>query len=159
MITLSSNRAKALTLLAVIILVACSLFVGQDGSKTISRITVVPRTTGPAPHEPLLVEPLLDPEFTSPSNHSSLVRRAEDDYSCRAGHPCHNGACCGASGYCGYGPTYCGTGCIWNCKASAECGQYSTPAGKKCPLNTCCSKHGFCGTTKVGRYHGPFCMS
>ena len=36
-----------------------------------------------------------------PQNHSSLVRR--DDYSCGPGKPCANGACCGVSGYCGYG--------------------------------------------------------
>jgi len=33
-----------------------------------------------------------------------------DTYSCDKSNPCSNGACCGASGYCGYGPTYCGTG-------------------------------------------------
>jgi hypothetical protein len=41
------------------------------------------------------------------------------------------------------GPTYCGSGCISNCDAVAECGQYASPAGKKCPLNTCCSQYGF----------------
>ena len=40
--------------------------------------------------------------FTSIAENSSpLVRR--DDYSCGPGKPCANGACCGASGYCGYG--------------------------------------------------------
>lgn len=159
MITLSSASAKALTLLLLIILVAYCLFATRDSLSIISRATVTRRTAEPAARDLLLVELLPEPEFTSSSNHSSIYRRAEDDYSCRAGRPCHNGACCGASGYCGYGPTYCGTGCISNCKASAECGQYSNPAGKKCPLNTCCSKHGFCGTTKVCQYHSPFTFS
>jgi len=35
------------------------------------------------------------------SNQSMLMRR--DDYSCGPGNPCSNGACCGVSGYCGYG--------------------------------------------------------
>ena len=83
------------------------------------------------------------------SNVSELSRR--DDYSCGPGNPCSNGACCGVSGYCGYGSTYCGTGCTSNCNAVAECGIDASPAGKTCPLNTCCSQCGFCGTTEVGK--------
>ncbi|QRW14045.1 chitinase [Ceratobasidium sp. AG-Ba] len=70
-----------------------------------------------------------------------------DDYSCSSSKPCPNGACCGASGFCGYGPTYCGAGCQSNCTATAECGQYAAVPGTKCPLNVCCSQYGFCGTT------------
>ncbi|KAF9874970.1 bacteriodes thetaiotaomicron symbiotic chitinase [Colletotrichum karsti] len=88
-----------------------------------------------------------DPDSISLLNISSpLVRR--QDYSCGPGRPCSNGACCGKSGFCGYGATYCGSGCVSNCNAVAECGQNAKPAGKKCPLNTCCSEFGFCGTTK-----------
>ena len=32
-----------------------------------------------------------------------LTSVVADDYSCSAAKPCSNGACCGASGYCGYG--------------------------------------------------------
>ncbi|KAL3429985.1 hypothetical protein BDV09DRAFT_31383 [Aspergillus tetrazonus] len=67
-------------------------------------------------------------------HHGSLSRR--DDYSCSASNPCSNGACCGGDGFCGYGPTYCGDGCISNCDATAECGQYAEPANTTCPLNT-----------------------
>lgn len=90
----------------------------------------------------------------------SLHRR--EDYTCAPGRKCTNGACCGASGNCGYGqfvtilsmlqltdsqgPTYCGTGCTFNCNATAECGQYAAKPGQKCPLNTCCSQYGFCRT-------------
>lgn len=80
---------------------------------------------------------------------SRLARR--DDFSCGPENPCSNGACCGASGFCGYGPVYCGDGCTSNCDAVAECGQFAVPAGKTCPLNTCCSEFGFCGTTTVRR--------
>ncbi|CAE6441266.1 unnamed protein product [Rhizoctonia solani] len=76
-----------------------------------------------------------------------LAGVAADDYSCSAAKPCANGACCGESGFCGYGPTYCGTGCQSNCNAKAECGKYADVPGKKCPLNVCCSQYGFCGTT------------
>ncbi|KAL4935574.1 hypothetical protein BDV06DRAFT_217331 [Aspergillus oleicola] len=53
-----------------------------------------------------------------------------DSYSCGASNPCSNGACCGASGFCGYGPTYCGTGCLSQCDATAECRQYAKTPGK-----------------------------
>jgi hypothetical protein len=35
-----------------------------------------------------------------PTSNASLFRR---DYTCGPGNPCSNGACCGASGFCGYG--------------------------------------------------------
>lgn len=44
------------------------------------------------------------------SNHSIFQR---DEYSCSKDKPCSNHACCGESGYCGYGPTYCGKGCTF----------------------------------------------
>jgi chitinase len=69
------------------------------------------------------------------------------DYTCGPGKPCSNGACCGESGWCGYSPTYCGSGCQSNCAAKAECGQYAADPGQTCPLNVCCSEYGFCGTT------------
>lgn len=78
---------------------------------------------------------------------SNITRR--QDYTCGPGRPCSNGACCGASGNCGYGDKYCGDGCTSNCDAMAECGKHARPSGKRCPLNTCCSQYGFCGTTEV----------
>lgn len=74
---------------------------------------------------------LLNPRFADTDSiearslefaNSSLIPR--DTYQCGPGNPCSNGACCGGSGYCGYGPTYCGSGCVSNCDAVAECGQY-----------------------------------
>lgn len=76
-----------------------------------------------------------------------LLPRTDSSYDCSASNPCSNGACCGASGYCGYGPTYCGTGCVSQCSAKAACGQYAADPGATCPLNVCCSQYGFCGTT------------
>ena len=66
-----------------------------------------------------------------------------DEYSCGPDKPCSNGACCGASGNCGYGATYCGTGCVSHCDATAECGKDAKVPGTTCPLNTCCSQYGF----------------
>lgn len=99
-------------------------------------------------------------KVTAPENSllfSSAHGRRDDSYSCSSSNPCSNGACCGASGYCGYGricvlnhcsrtmilicligPTYCGTGCLSNCNATAECGQYASTVNKTCPLNTWC---------------------
>ncbi|KAI7114375.1 hypothetical protein KC352_g34682 [Hortaea werneckii] len=90
-----------------------------------------------------------DLDWNDLSRHSantSLTRR--DDYSCSARALCSNGACCGASGYCGYGPKYCGDGCLSQCDATAECGEFASEPDKKCPLNVCCSQFGFCGTTE-----------
>ncbi|KAM0546636.1 hypothetical protein ACHAPJ_010774 [Fusarium lateritium] len=71
----------------------------------------------------------------------------QGDYTCGPGKPCSNKACCGADGWCGYEPKYCGKGCQSNCDAKAECGKYAKTPGQECPLNVCCSKYGFCGTT------------
>ena len=71
----------------------------------------------------------------------------QTDFTCGPDKPCANHACCGVSGWCGYGPTYCGTGCQSNCNATSECGQYASTPGASCPLNVCCSPFGFCGTT------------
>ncbi|KAL7793735.1 glycoside hydrolase family 18 protein [Trichoderma ceciliae] len=70
-----------------------------------------------------------------------------DDHSCSKDRECLNGACCGASGWCGYGEVYCGDGCTSNCDATAECGKDSASGTATCPLNVCCSQFGFCGTT------------
>lgn len=66
-------------------------------------------------------------------------------YTCSKTSPCPNGACCSKWGNCGYGPDFCGTGCLSNCNAKSECGKYGKR--EKCPLNVCCSQFGFCGTT------------
>jgi chitinase len=73
---------------------------------------------------------------------TNLTKRA-DDYACSKDKPCGNGACCGGSGFCGYGPKYCGKDCVSDCTAVAECGQFAKNPGAKCPLNTCCSEFGF----------------
>ncbi|KAK0630488.1 hypothetical protein B0T17DRAFT_222151 [Bombardia bombarda] len=79
-----------------------------------------------------------------------VVLVTAQDYSCGVGKPCALG-CCGKTGVCGMGPTFCGTGnCTSECTAKADCNpgwdsKYSTQ--DKCPLNVCCSKFGFCGTT------------
>ncbi|EGE82986.2 bacteriodes thetaiotaomicron symbiotic chitinase [Blastomyces dermatitidis ER-3] len=62
-----------------------------------------------------------------------------------------------AGGYCGYGPDYCGEGCVSNCDAGAECGEFAKPVNKTCPLNTCCSQYGFCGITE--EFCGKGCQS
>ncbi|KAH8655299.1 hypothetical protein BX600DRAFT_525229 [Xylariales sp. PMI_506] len=81
--------------------------------------------------------------------HILLARQSsgDDGYQCGPDSPCTNGACCGESGWCGYGPDYCGDGCQSDCDATAECGQYAESADQECPLNVCCSQWGFCGTT------------
>lgn len=77
------------------------------------------------------------------ANITSKFWKRQDDYTCGPGRPCSNGACCGASGYCGYGATYCGDGCSSNCGAHAECGKDALIPGTECPLKTCCSEFGF----------------
>ncbi|KFX92564.1 hypothetical protein V490_05317 [Pseudogymnoascus sp. VKM F-3557] len=96
---------------------------------------------------------------------SELLARGvtDDDYSCNENKPCSNGACCPkATGYCNYGPEYCGTNgqspndvCWSNCDAHAECGQNALVPGSPCPLNVCCSQYGFCGMTADFCTRGP----
>lgn len=88
----------------------------------------------------------------------------KDEYNCDKDKPCANGACCGKSGYCGFGETYCGTtgespndACWSNCDAHAECGKHAKKPGTECPLNVCCSEFGFCGTTE--EFCGDGCQS
>ncbi|KAI8244852.1 glycosyl hydrolase family 18 [Colletotrichum sp. SAR 10_96] len=78
---------------------------------------------------------------------ATLSESGQGDYTCGPNKPCGNGACCGADGWCGYSPTYCGEGCQSNCDAKAECGEYAATPGQTCPLNVCWSEFGFCGTT------------
>lgn len=90
------------------------------------------------------------PDIGQETSLINLFGRAQvDDHTCAKGRECINGACCGASGACGYGPAYCGLGCTSNCDAKAECGQFSADGKTTCPLNVCCSQFGFCGTTSV----------
>jgi hypothetical protein len=154
MFNLHMSRGQASTWISalfIILLVSYGYFVERKPSSAVSKPALTPRSypsvsnQGNTHHH----NHHHHHHETPSSNQSVLVRR--EDYSCGEGRPCANGACCGPSGFCGYGPASCGTGCISNCNAHAECGEFSSPANKKCPLNTCCSKYGFCGTTKVGQ--------
>ncbi|KAJ5640414.1 hypothetical protein N7528_000039 [Penicillium herquei] len=60
--------------------------------------------------------------------------------------PCYQG-CCSKSYNCGFGPDYCGDGCVSTCDAKSECGKYANPESFDCPLNVCCSQYGYCGIT------------
>ncbi|KAF9889730.1 hypothetical protein FE257_007036 [Aspergillus nanangensis] len=74
---------------------------------------------------------------------------AQEEGVCAPGSPCTNGACCANTGWCGYGPDFCGDDvCLSNCDAEAECGKYSKGGSVSCPLNVCCSEWGFCGSTE-----------
>lgn len=136
--------------LFVVLVVSSGFFINFEISPSTSNTALTPRSELSVSVRDSTHNQIQDRRAETPSsNQSSLARR--EDYSCGPGRPCANGACCGTSGFCGYGPASCGTGCISNCNAHAECGEFSSPANKKCPLNTCCSKHGFCGTTKVSK--------
>ncbi|KAH6896525.1 glycoside hydrolase superfamily [Thelonectria olida] len=65
--------------------------------------------------------------------------------------------CCSDTGFCGFGPDYCGDSCISTCNRTAECGEYAETSGAACPLNVCCSEFGFCGTTS--EFCGDGCQS
>ncbi|ETS82826.1 hypothetical protein PFICI_04702 [Pestalotiopsis fici W106-1] len=70
--------------------------------------------------------------------------QGQQNAACSILNPCSQG-CCSHFGSCGFGPEFCGDGCLGTCNATAECGQYGSTA--LCPLNVCCSHYGFCGTT------------
>ena len=89
----------------------------------------------------------VETQVLAPRQSTTPSASGQTDFTCGPNKPCGNHACCGVSGWCGYGPTYCGTGCQSNCNATSECGQYAATPGAGCPLNVCCSQFGFCGTT------------
>lgn len=108
----------------------------------------------------------VDAEDVTPYSFKPFVLREESaaagasgsgDFTCGPDKPCSNSACCGDSGWCGYGSTYCGDGCQSNCDATAECGKNAATPGQGCPLNVCCSEYGFCGTTS--EFCGASCQS
>ncbi|KAI9146996.1 Killer toxin subunits alpha/beta [Paramyrothecium foliicola] len=72
---------------------------------------------------------------------------AQQNSKCGEGNECRVG-CCSKEGVCGFSEDHCGTGCISNCDAKAECGQYAPEGEEDCPINVCCSEHGFCGVTE-----------
>ncbi|KAL6229089.1 hypothetical protein BDW75DRAFT_235460 [Aspergillus navahoensis] len=73
---------------------------------------------------------------------------ADSSGTCSPTQDCTSG-CCSTSGFCGFGPEFCGQGnCTSTCDAKAECGPYAEADSYDCPLNVCCSKYGFCGTTE-----------
>lgn len=52
---------------------------------------------------------------------------------CTPDSPCAQG-CCSKSGYCGFGPAFCGAGnCTSGCDAQAECGRKSKVKSIPCP--------------------------
>lgn len=128
----SSTRS----VLFVVLLIICIHFWPDHDSESPSTIHLAPRG----------VEVKNFAEDIDVRSNATLLPR--DTFQCSQSKPCSNGACCGGSGYCGYGPTYCGSGCVSNCGAVAECGKYAKISGQQCPLNTCCSQFGFCGTTE-----------
>ncbi|KAK6335414.1 hypothetical protein TWF696_002192 [Orbilia brochopaga] len=75
-----------------------------------------------------------------------FTRDVNSQSTCSAKVPCKAG-CCSKFGNCGFGPEFCGDGCLGNCDRKAECGEFAPQGQKNCPLNVCCSKWGFCGLT------------
>ncbi len=76
--------------------------------------------------------------------HHSIAKR--DALRCDDG-PCIDGSCCSKDKICGFGPDYCGTGCLSQCNATAMCGEYSENADMPCGMKLCCSAMGWCGVS------------
>ena len=76
--------------------------------------------------------------------HRTLGKR--DALRCDNGE-CNDGSCCGKNHTCGYGPDFCGDGCISKCEATAMCGEYSENADMDCGMMLCCSAMGWCGVS------------
>lgn len=82
--------------------------------------------------------------------HHALGKR--DALRCDDG-PCVDGSCCSKDKICGFGPDYCGAGCLSQCNATAMCGQYSENAEMPCGMNLCCSAMGWCGVSRRDFFH------
>ena len=68
---------------------------------------------------------------------SAVNVSAQDPSTCSVDRPCKVG-CCSKDGQCGFTPDHCGDGCMSNCNATAECGQYAPEEFHDCPINVCC---------------------
>ncbi|KAK3290201.1 glycoside hydrolase superfamily [Chaetomium fimeti] len=87
-----------------------------------------------------------------PTQVSPRLARATSDTGallCGTNEVCLDGSCCGPLGICGYGPDFCGAGCLNNCDAKAMCGIYSEGGTEKCGMNLCCGAAGWCGTSET----------
>jgi chitinase len=73
---------------------------------------------------------------------SGLAKR--DALRCDDG-PCIDGSCCGKDHICGFGPDFCGDGCLSQCDAKAMCGEHSENGEMPCGMKLCCSASGWCG--------------
>ncbi|KAK4120516.1 hypothetical protein N657DRAFT_625063 [Parathielavia appendiculata] len=133
-----------------------------------ATIHVVPvANQGPAHHNPArapprsLPSPTLGPsspvELSDLSSRSSFLaaRHAHHNISlakrdgplrCNDG-PCIDGSCCSKDHICGFGPDFCGAGCLSQCNAKAMCGEHSENGEIPCGLKLCCSAMGWCGIT------------
>ncbi|KAF4331819.1 glycoside hydrolase family 18 [Fusarium beomiforme] len=89
--------------------------------------------------QPLTEAGIVDLGFSTPLVPRELSAAADasdsGDFSCGPEKPCSNGACCGESGWCGFGDTYCGDGCQSSCDAKAECRKNAAIIGQTYPLN------------------------
>ncbi|KAF2137101.1 glycoside hydrolase family 18 protein [Aplosporella prunicola CBS 121167] len=148
----SPKRWRSNPLLFVLLSLVILLFRSTNNARTSHLIK---RATDARLHELLTAGRVVTGAINTSGQTSSSG--ADGDFTCGPGRPCSNGACCGASGWCGYEPKYCGKGCQSNCSAKAECGQYADPPGKGCPLNVCCSAFGFCGM--ASEFCGAGCQS
>jgi hypothetical protein len=59
----------------------------------------------PEPKLPIKIHPKHIPDTNPgvPASNATLHSLSRRDYTCGPGNPCSNGACCGVSGFCGYG--------------------------------------------------------
>lgn len=129
------SKASAMVIVCLAIVLSLTIFGSQSNTSRDISTAITPASTANLASLPHHLP-----------NSNYLQRR--NDGICSMALPCTNGACCSKTGYCGFGPEYCGDECISNCNATPECGQYASPADKECPLATCCSEYGFCGTTE-----------
>jgi chitinase len=124
---------------------------GQDIGRSLTSHSPMHQDPAKAPPQPLpevmagFSAKRSDSSFlTARSIHHQLGKR--DALRCDDG-PCIDGSCCSKDKICGYGPDYCGTGCISQCNATAMCGKYSENAAMPCGMQLCCSAMGWCGVS------------
>ncbi|KAH7117301.1 oviduct-specific glycoprotein [Dactylonectria macrodidyma] len=124
----------------------------EDASLLSKRAAAGP-FRGPAHQNPAKAPPTPIPEIVDVLNEEPvesgfqisgrdhLAKRADGPLRCDDA-PCIDGSCCGKNNICGYGPDYCGDGCISQCNATAMCGEFSENADMPCGMKLCCSATG-----------------
>jgi chitinase len=118
---------------------------------------VAPQNPTEAPPTPFLAQALATSSSSEMSARSSFLAARDVHRKFSLGKrgplrcddaPCIDGSCCSKDNICGFGPDYCGAGCLSQCTSTAMCGEHSEDGEIPCGMKLCCSAMGWCGVSR-----------